>query len=290
VTPARVAVTGPGGRLGRALVEALRADGREVLPWGRPDYDLDDPVAAERLVARDRPDLVIHAAAWTDVDGCARDPGLARRRNATATGELAAACASAGAGLAVVSTNEVFDGDRTDGRGYGEDDRPNPINPYGDSKRAGEDAASRAAPSTLWIIRTAWLYGPPGSDFPSKILSAAERLPPGKPLRVVADEVGSPTLTVDLAAGIVALLSSPAGTYHLTNQGSASRADWAERILLEMGRDLPIVRIPQREYQRPSRPPLWGVLDTAKARQAGVVLRPWPEALTDYLASSSVPR
>lgn len=282
----RVAITGAGGRLGRALVEALATDGRQLIPWRRPEYDLDDSSGAQRLVERDRPDLVIHAAAWTDVDGCARDPHRAFRRNAVATGELAVACAEHGAGLVVISTNEVFDGRRTDERGYGEDDQPNPINAYGASKLAGENSARTAMDGNgpIWIIRTAWLYGPPGNDFPMKILAASDRLPAGEPLRVVADEVGSPTFTCDLATAIVALLGAPATTYHLTNVGAASRAAWAERVLRWAGRQRSISPIPQREHERASRPPLWGVLDTSRANGVGVRLRPWVEALDDYLA------
>src|SRR5438093_4641467 len=176
----RIAVTGPGGRLGRALMASL-ADAPFTGPggpigWGRPEYDLDDSGAAERLVERDRPELVIHAAAWTDTEGCARDPALATRRNGDAVGELARACAGAGADLVVVSTNEVFDGRRSDGRAYAPDDEPAPENPYGASKLAGERAAAAAwgaagARSSLAIVRTTWLYGPPGNDFPSKLLA-----------------------------------------------------------------------------------------------------------------------
>jgi hypothetical protein len=144
----KVAVTGGRGRLGCGLLERLPA----ALAWSRPDYDLDDPAAAERLMERDRPDLVIHAAAWTDVDGCARDPELARRRNARAVEELALACRQRGAGLVVVSTNEVFDGDRTDERGYSEADATNPPNPYGASKLEGEQAAT-AGSSLMFYTR-----------------------------------------------------------------------------------------------------------------------------------------
>jgi dTDP-4-dehydrorhamnose reductase len=287
----RVAVTGPAGRLGRALVEALAGEGRRALHWGRPDYDLDDPNAAKRLVDRDRPDVVIHAAAWTDVDGCARDPDLAMRRNAAATGELARACAERGASLLAVSTNEVFDGARNDRAGYREDDATNPANPYGASKLAGEEAArvAMSGRGDLWIVRTAWLYGPPGNDFPAKILAAADRLAPGEPLRVVADEVGSPTFTRDLAAAVLELLDAPATTYHVANAGIASRAEWAERVLAQMGRSRAVRHIALSEYERPSRPPRWGVLDTERADRAGVRLRQWAEALDDYLGELPTP-
>jgi dTDP-4-dehydrorhamnose reductase len=144
----RVAVSGAGGRLGRALLDEL-ADARgpdPIVPlaWDVPDHDLDDPESPQRLVRRDRPDVVIHTAAWTDVDGCAREPALALRRNGTAAGELAESCVQAGVALVHVSTNEVFDGARTDGRGYVPQDETSPINPYGASKRAGEIAVRAA--------------------------------------------------------------------------------------------------------------------------------------------------
>jgi len=134
----RVAVTGAGGRLGSALRDALGGSSfvTDVLAWDIPEHNLDDPASAERLVGRDRPDVVIHAAAWTDVDGCARDPQLAMRRNGTAVGEMAQACVGHGAALVTISTNEVFDGRRTDGQPYGPIDVANPANPYGAAKLA----------------------------------------------------------------------------------------------------------------------------------------------------------
>ncbi len=147
----KIAVTGTTGRLGRALVQVLESAQLDVVEWSRPDYDLDNPAAASRLVERDRPDAVVHAAAWTDVDGCARNPDLASRRNAKAVGELAAACAANAIRMGLVSTNEVFDGARTDGQGYRETDPPRPINPYGVSKLAQEMLAERAP---LPVVRT----------------------------------------------------------------------------------------------------------------------------------------
>jgi dTDP-4-dehydrorhamnose reductase len=289
-----VAVTGPTGRLGRALLGVFTAAGRTAVPWGRPEYDLDVPGAAEALLDRDRPSLVIHAAAWTDVDGCARDPALAERRNGEAVGELAAGCSSRGVSLVVVSTNEVFDGRRTDAAGYREDDPAGPINAYGWSKFAGEEAARKTfaeGNADLWVIRTSWLYGPPGADFPAKIFAAAARLPAGERLRVVADEFGSPTFTRDLADGIVDLVwGAPAGTYHLVNSGSTSRAGWAAHVLAASGMDVAIAPITQRDYERPSRPPAWGVLDASRAALLGIALRPWEVALDDYLSTVSTPR
>ncbi len=301
----RVAITGAGGRLGRALRGAL-AEAPFTGPfgpfaWSRPDYDLDDPAAAGRVVGRDAPEVVVHAAAWTDVDGCAREPGRAMRRNALAVAELAEACAAAGADLVLVSTNEVFDGRRTDGRGYAPSDRPAPGNPYGASKLAGEAAAQAAflrrggvlhaadgappAGPQLAIVRTAWLFGPPGNDFPGKILAAAERArAAGEPLRVVGDEVGSPTYASDLADAIVELLANGAyaGVHHVVNSGSVSRAAWARTILAAARVEVPVVEVPLATWARPSAVPAWAVLAPTPL-PSGEPLRPWEAALADYL-------
>lgn len=282
-----MAVTGARGRLGRALVAELAARGIPTIEWSRPDYDLDDPNAAAALVARDRPGLVVHAAAWTDVDGCARAPELAQRRNGTALGELALACAESAVGLVLVSTNEVFDGSREDGQGYREDDPVGPANPYGVSKLAGELAAREAYPGAvdgLWIVRTAWLYGPPGNDFPTKILAAADRLTPGDPLRVVADEIGSPTYTPDLARALLDLLEATrGGTFHLCGADVASRFDFASAVLDRCRQGLTMLPISRREFVRASNPPPWAVLDCSAAAQLGVGIRSWREALAEYL-------
>ncbi len=295
----RVAVTGPGGRLGRALMAALGdapfTGPAGPLGWGRPDYDLDDPVAAARLVARDRPELVIHAAAWTDTEACARDAGLCRRRNGKATGELAAACAARGIDLVIVSTNEVFDGRRGDGRGYAVDDTPDPINPYGASKLAGERAATeafRGATSSLAIVRTAWLFGPPGNDFPAKILAAADRARlAGEPLRVVADETGSPTFAPDLAEAIVEIVGSGSieGVHHVVNAGAVSRAGWAREVLRQSRVEVPMEEISAATWPRDSAAPAWAVLEPTPL-PGGEPLRAWQAALADYIPSLIRPR
>ncbi len=282
-------VTGARGRLGRALMAHLVSAGAPVVAWDRPAYDLDSADAAAALVARDRPKIVIHCAAWTDVDGCARDPETAMRRNARAVRELAEATAAAGARLVLVSTNEVFDGSRTDGRPYREDDPVEPPNAYGASKLAGERAAvvafGRAGRSAdLWVIRTAWLFGPGAPDFPTKILAAADRLPPGEALPMVADEVGSPTYAPDLAAALLELIErAPGGLYHLVNAGQVSRLEWARSVLVGAGRETPVRPISQDAFKRDSRPPRWAVLDAGRAAALGVVMRPWPDALAERM-------
>ena len=287
----RVAVTGATGRLGSALITALE-DAPFTGPagptaWTRRDFDLDAPDGVGATLDRDRPEVVVHTAAWTDVDGCARDPATALRRNADATGVLARACADRGVELLVISTNEVFDGTRTDGAPYASGDRPSPPNPYGASKAAGEAAAIAAfadARVAVGVARTAWLYGPPGADFPRKIAAAAERaLAAGEPLRAVGDEWGQPTYAADVADAIVELLAEDAigGIHHLVNAGVASRADWARDVTARLGLEVPIEEVPASTWPRASSPPRWGVLSPTPL-PSGEPMRPWPQAMADY--------
>ncbi len=288
----RVAVTGAAGRLGRALVAALEDAPFTGLSgpigWTRREFDLDVPEAIGALIDRDRPEVVVHAAAWTDVDGCARDPVLAMSRNGEATRLLAEACAARGLDLVVVSTNEVFDGRRRDGRGYAQTDGVHPINPYGASKLAGEEAARRAYADLrgpqLAIVRTAWLFGPGRPDFPLKILGAAERArETAAPVQVVGDEWGCPSYTVDVAEAIVELLGSGelAGTHHVVNGLFATRADWARHVVARASLDVEIVEVPGSTWERASTAPRWGVLEPTPL-PSGEPLRAWPDAMADY--------
>jgi dTDP-4-dehydrorhamnose reductase len=258
--------------------------------WSRPDYDLDDPTAAARVVGRDRPEVVVHAAAWTDVDGCAKDPDLALRRNGTATGLIAEACADHGTHLAIISTNEVFDGRRTDGHGYATGDDRNPINAYGASKAEAErlacDAMDEDGGGPLAIVRTSWLHGPPGNDFPEKIARAALRAQAaGEPLRVVGDEIGGPTYAPDVAEAIIELIAEdelcPMGElprfHHLVNAGRASRADWAREVLRSTGIEVEVRDVPGSTWQRASTPPAWAVLEPTPL-PSGIPMRHWREA------------
>ena len=289
----RVAVTGSTGRLGSALVSALGeapfTGPRGPLAWTRAELDLDAPDGVAEALDRDKPEVVVHAAAWTDVDGCAREPDLAQRRNGDATGVLAAACAARGVELLIVSTNEVFAGDRDDRVGYAPTDPTAPPNAYGRSKLAGERAATEAFEAagrtgSLGIARTAWLFGPPGRDFPHKILDAAAKAgAEGAPLRVVGDEWGTPTYAADVADAIVELLGADAlaGVHHLVNGEVATRATWAEDILDRLGVRAAVESVPGTTWERASVPPRWGVL-AATPLPGGEPMRSWRAAMADY--------
>jgi len=280
-----VAVTGSAGRLGSELVRQLTLDGWSVRGWTRAEFDLDDPGPIERRIAADLPDLVIHAAAWTDVDGCARDPDLALARNGTATAVLAAACRAVDASLVIVSSNEVFDGTRTDGLGYGPADATNPPNPYGRSKLAAEQGALEAfgGGAGLGIVRTAWLFGEGKPDFPARIAAAARAaVAEGRTLRLVADEIGTPTYVPDLAAAIVALARGRVdGLHHVVNGGIASRAEWGRDVFARLQIPVLVEEVSLREFARPSTPPRWGVL--APTPLPGGLLRSWREGMADRM-------
>jgi dTDP-4-dehydrorhamnose reductase len=265
----------------------LARDGWSVQAWTRAEFDLDGPEPIAKRMTAESPDLVIHTAAWTDVDGCARDPDLAMARNGKATAVLAAACQAAQTSLLMVSSNEVFDGARTDGIGYGPDDSTNPPNPYGRSKLAAEQGALEAFGgfAGLGIVRTAWLFGEGKPDFPTRIAAAGQAAAAeGRTLRLVADEIGTPTYVPDLAGVIVALSRGRIdGVHHVVNSGVASRAEWARDVLERLHIRVSVEEIGLDQFPRPSTPPRWGVL--APTPLPGGPLRSWREAMADRIGA-----
>jgi dTDP-4-dehydrorhamnose reductase len=199
--------------------------------------------------------------------------------NAVGTQNVALGARQAGAALLYVSTNEVFDGMRRDL--YREWDLVNPVSVYARSKAAGEQIV-RDLMDRFYIVRVAWLFGPGGANFVTKVLAAVER---GGPLRVSADEFGNPTYAPDVAAAIERLVATEHyGTYHLTNGGFCSRHELASEIMRLAGRpELPIAPILSAEWPRPSRPPLHAVLANTNGAALGIALRPWRDALAEYV-------
>ena len=274
----RILITGGRGQLGRELQVAFAS--RTVLATDEPELDVTDAAGVGREVDAFRPELVIHAAAYTDTRGCEADPALAMRVNGDGARNVALACRRAGAALLYVSTNEVFDGTR--GEPYLETDEPRAVNAYGSSKLLGEQHV-RSLFQKAYIVRTSWLYGG-GNDFPAKVL----RVGPGE-LRMVTDEVASPTWARDLAQAIARLVEreAPPGIYHLTNGGSCSRFQLAEQVLALAGRQDVVLRpITQAEYNAPCRKPAFSTLANTAAAALGIVLRPWPEALGEYFVAA----
>jgi dTDP-4-dehydrorhamnose reductase len=274
----RIAITGAGGQLGQALQAALGAE-HELMPLGHADIELSRPDCVERLVATGA-ELVIHPAAYTDVDGCARDPERAYQVNGLGTQYVALACRRLGAPLVYVSTNEVFDGSAA--APYLEYDRAAPINAYGRSKWAGEQAV-REALDRFYIVRVAWLFGGARNFVRTVLRLAVER----DSISMVADEVGSPTYAPDAAWAIARLIRLPFyGTYHLVNEGACSRFELAAEALRLAGRERVALRpIRLVDFKRHSTAPPYTPLRNVAAAALGIRLRPWQEALADYLQS-----
>ncbi len=274
----RIAMTGAKGQLGRALWSLLEGQ-HELLGLDVPEHDVTDGAGLRATLRAFRPHVILHAAAWTDVDGCARDPQQAYRVNGMGTQNVALCAADLDAELIYISTNEVFPG--TASAPYTEWDAPQPINPYGRSKLAGEWYVQHLT-RRFMIVRTAWLYGPGGRNFPHRIQQLADER---GALQVVEDEVGSPTFTRDLAEALVRLMDTHAyGIYHLVNEGIVSRYEFACEILRQSGRGhIPVTPIKAETFVRASTPPRYAPLANTAAAALGIRLRPWQEALSDFL-------
>ena len=276
----RVLITGSRGQLGQALRSHF-SPSHQVPLWSRPQHDIAHPASADAVAAL-APDVVINAAAWTNVDGAESSPDAAFAANALGPKYLAEGCARCGAALVQISSNEVFAGES--GRFYREYEELGPLTVYARSKAAGERAAQQVL-DRLYIVRVAWLYGAGGNNFPSKIVAAADKH--GR-LRVVADEFGNPTYAPDVAVALERLIESGRyGIYHLVNEGHASRFDWAAELLGLSGRGhIPLTPIPASEWPRPAVPPVHAVLVNQTAAALGIRLRPWQEALREYVLNT----
>jgi dTDP-4-dehydrorhamnose reductase len=273
----RILVTGGEGMLGRALDEALRGD---LTALGRSACDVSDARSVGTAFEAYKPDVVVHAAAWTDVDGCESDEAKARLVNTTGTLNVAQAAQRRGARLIVISTDYVFAGNL--GRPLTEDDPTGPASVYGRTKLAGEGAAILHHDAPL-ILRTCGVYARGGKNFPRTI---ARRVMSGEHLRVVDDQHVSPTYALDLAHAIIRLIRMPTarGIFHAANSGVTSWYNVARAIAALLGKpDHPIEPISSRLLARPAPRPAFSALECTKlSLQLGVVLRPWDEALNGF--------
>jgi dTDP-4-dehydrorhamnose reductase len=260
-----VLITGAGGQLGRALSETFP----EATALDRAAWDVSLP-APEQVTKRHLggPALVLHAAAWTDVDGAEDDPQEAAAVNVGGTQNAAAL----GAPLVYFSTDYVFDGDKREP--YVESDAPNPLGAYGRTKLHGEAAAGERA----WIVRSSWLYGPTGHNFVRTMLRLGRER---DELAVVDDQRGCPTYVGHLAAAMPAVVALPYGVYHVAASGEATWADFAEAIFEEAGLDTRVRRITTAEFGARAPRPAYSVL---RSEQGAPALPHWRDGLRECLA------
>lgn len=288
----RVLVTGANGMLGMDLCALLEAAGNKVIrtdinaregmtvpAWER--MDITDTNSVTEALLRHQPDAVIHCAACTDVDGCERDPDFSYRMNALGTWNIAAVCGAHAITLVYISTDFVFDG--TKHEPYTEFDSVHPLSHYGASKLAGERFVAQLC-RKQFTVRTSWLFGIHGKSFPGVMMDLAKTRPE---LKVVVDQIGSPTYTVHLARKLISLLDSPLyGTYHVTNSGHCSWYDFAVKTLGFAGlTQTRMIPIPADQWPSPTRRPPYSVLrHFALELQGKDDLPTWQQAVEEYVS------
>ncbi len=274
----RIVLTGADGQLGLELQQVLTGHDLACLSW--PSFDLLSP-RCEQQVGDACPEVVIHAAAYTDVDGAEREPDQAMAVNALGTERVARAAAARGARLVYISTDYVFDGRKREP--YEEADRPNPLNAYGMSKLEGERRALSVCPGAL-VVRTAWLYGIGGKNFVTTIARlAGER----SELRVVADQRGCPTYARDLAPTIAYLLEADVnGIVHVTGDGECTWHEFAAGIVSELGLSTTVTPITTAEANRPAPRPAYSVLSNRRLSGMGRTMPHWSDGLRRFFDDS----
>ena len=279
----KILLTGGKGMLGRTLVREL-GDDFDVIATDLPEADITDEKAIDAVIAQHAPEAVIHCAAMTAVDRCETERDLAFRLNARGSANVAAACRRHGVRLVAISTDYVFEGDSS--RPYNEFDRPTGGRTvYGQSKLAGEEAVRTLCPDHV-ICRISWLYGAGGPSFVHAMMNLADGTRPV--LNVVADQHGNPTSTTAVARALRGILGRPnlCGTFHLTCEGEATWAEFAEEIFRLAGRQQKVQPCTTDEFPRPAPRPKNSRLEKMALRLAGLSPMPdWKEALAEFMAA-----
>lgn len=289
----KIAVTGARGMLGSDICKVLGSR-KEIFPFDVDDFDIVDWRSTQEKISEKRPDLVIHCAAYTDVDRAEHEQEKAFSVNAIGTRNVALVCQRLEIPILYISTDYVFDGKK--GSPYFETDQPNPLNVYGRSKLAGEEYVKTFL-KKFYIVRTAWLYGKNGENFVYKILRAAtpqfDESNPGE-LKVVADQIGNPTYTFDLAEALDLLTESECyGVYHITNKGYCSWYQFAKKIFEILKRDVRLKPCDSSSFhstgssgQRARRPKFSALENFVWSKTFNKKLRHWEEALEDFISST----
>lgn len=274
----RILITGAGGMLAGSLIRALQGSAA-LFPETRKDLDICDNAAVKRKILAIKPDIVVNCAAYTDVDGCESASQQAFAVNGQGVRHVAEACKTAGSLLVQISTDFIFSGQTE--TACRETDSPEPLSVYGKSKLSGEIAVKETL-SRYLIVRTSWLFGQGGKNFVSTIARLSEK---ESELRVVDDQRGSPTYTDDLAAAIQRLIGGDfSGVYHVCNTGVCSWYEFALQIVHQSGKKTRVVPISSEALSRAATRPAFSALDcTRYETDTGHRMRPWQEALRDYL-------
>jgi len=288
VRTGKILVTGHRGQLGTDLM-AILSETYEVIGVDLPELDIRDRDAVMDTVRHEQPQVVIHAAAYTDVDGCESDRETAMAVNSEGTRNVAQACAEIGARVIYYSTDYVFDGEKASA--YVEDDIPNPGTVYGQSKLAGERAVQEQVDNHL-ILRIAWVYGQQGKNFVKTMirlgqqqLEKSSRREKVAPLRVVDDQFGNPTWTVEICHQTSALLETDLkGVYHSTSGGEVSWYRFSQDIFESLGMAIDVQPCTTEEFPRPAPRPGRSSLENVRLKTAGLNrMRGYHEALTEFL-------
>ena len=274
----KILITGSNGMLGHDLIEVLK-DNHELILTTSKTLDITDKNHVIEFIGENKPDIVINSAAYTNVDGCEENQETAYSINGDGVRNLAEGCSKIDCPLVHISTDYVFNGKNT--TPWVEDDEIGPISVYGKSKLKGEEAILETL-DKFFIIRTAWLYGINGSNFPKTMLELAKN---HSEITVVYDEVGTPTYTPDLAKAISQLIETDYyGIYHITNSGSCSWCEFARYIFEIAGKDVKVIPVTASEFARPAPRPHYSVLENKKWIGNGFEpLRSYKDAIKEYI-------
>lgn len=267
----KILVTGANGMLGQDLCPTLSDNGYDVIETNIDTLDITNPDMAETVISNENPDIIIHCAAYTNVDKAEEDFKTAELINVKGTENLVKVCAKNNFPLVYISTDYVFDGKKT--TPYTPDDSPNPINIYGKTKLGGEEVIKKYC-EKYYIIRTSWLYGHHGKNFVETMISLANK----PELKVVDDQIGCPTWTMDLSDGILKIINNkPCGTYHVCGSGETSWFGFAKEVFNQAGISVNIIPCTTSEFPRPAKRPKYSVMDNDG------ICRDWKLALKDYI-------
>jgi dTDP-4-dehydrorhamnose reductase len=275
----RLLVTGAGGMLGRAVVDAAARRGHEVRGTSRAELDVTDPDAVARAIGDSGAQAVVNCAAYTNVDGAESDGGAALAVNGFAAGIVAEAAAHAGASIVHVSTDYVFDGSKREP--WLESDPTGPLGVYGSTKLLGEQAVAGANPRHA-IVRTAWLFGAGGKNFVDTMLALGAQ---SEEVSVVTDQIGCPTWTGHLAVALVALAERPqdSGIHHIAGAGACTWNELASEVFARAGVACRVLPTTTDKFPRPAQRPAYSVLGSE--RPDPILLPPWQKGVADYLAT-----